>query len=163
MKQDIWGVGIGLPWRCGATPALYLSASGTLRVARWPVLRWPVLRCRLGVGQLPVAAMVAVFVDELPRQGQGFAVLEQAGAVEQGIGQVQGHGTSLGDVLCLVKISGGAGVVSVKAVNHGSGEQAAGKLMYCTSPAKAVYRGLDVTAGGSQRGSGRQRLGLDLQ
>ena len=100
-----------------------------------------------GVGQLGVAAVVAALADEKAGLGESGAVLEEAGAGELDVSEVQGHGAALGDGLSLVEIGAGGGGVAVDMVQPSTGDEAAEEIVCHAGIAEAGDGGAEVTAG----------------
>jgi hypothetical protein len=110
--------------------------------------------------QLRQAAAVAVLLDEAAGLGEGGGVLEQAGAVERDVGQVQGHGAAAGDAVGLAQVRVGGGGVALGVAELGAGEEAAGENVLAAGGAQAVEGALGVV---DRLGAGRAALEAVLE
>ena len=144
-------------WRrlAGETPAVPV-----------PAVPSPGLGGGLGVGELRQAAAVAVGLDQAAGLGEGGAVVEEAGAVQGAVGEVELHAAAAGDALGLREVGLGAGGVAVGVAEPGAGEQAAGNEFLVTGGAQVVDGALGLglrppgPGGGPRAGRRRGRSGL---
>jgi hypothetical protein len=79
--------------------------------------------------------------------GQGGAVLEQTGAREGDVGEVQGHAAAGGDALGLIQVGTGGGGIAQGVAQPGAGEEAAGDELLCAGVVQAVEGALAVLPG----------------
>ena len=101
----------------------------------------PILRSFFCIGEFFSAAPVAVFLDELARLGEFGFVVEQSGAVQVDVGEVERHRPALGDLLGFVEVEGGGGGIAVTVVVQGGGEEGSWELVNCVGLANA-FKGL---------------------
>lgn len=97
-----------------------------------------------------------MLLHQPPRLGKGGAVVEEAGAVEVDVGEVERHRTALGDLLGLVEVGAGTGGVALSGAEPGTSEETQREVLKLPGATEAIDGLLDLGCGGVGWGAGEE-------